>query len=251
MQSLNNEKKAHKKEVKSKRKKKILISLAIIFFSIVALIGGIVFLLINTGYNTAIANLNNKNYEAAISDFEILGSYKDSEEKLLEAKFGLAEKMEEISVAEAYSLYGKLPSGYPGVSEKLTYLEQYIPYTEKYKTQSVITTDGIGKVISSEEQFSNDEGIELNLCIKDGKLCYAPDALKNYNSIDSGTFTYEYAELTPPEDAEFEYYCEFDKGFANDDFIYISKDKIKIITKDLSLVSEDKNEITEAIYTKE
>lgn len=251
LHSLNIEKNAHKKEKKSNRRKKILISLAIIFFSIVFLIVGAVFLLINTGYNTAIANLNNKDYESAISDFEILGSYKDSEEKLLEAKFGLAEKMEGISIAEAYSQYKKLPTDYPGLNEKLTYLEKYIPYTEKYKKQSVITTDGTGKIISSEEHFFNEESVEINFCIKDGKLCYAPDALTKYNSISSGTFTYEYAELTPSEDAEFEYYCEFDKGFANDDFIYISKDKIRILTKDLSLVSEDKHEITETIYVKE
>lgn len=251
IQSLNNEKTAHKKEVKSKRIKVVFISLAIVFVSIAALIVGIFFMLINTGYNTAIASLNNGNYEGAIADFEVLGNYKDSEDKLLEAKFGLAKKMESISIAEAYSQYSNLPSNYPGVSERMTYLKKYIPYTEKYKMQSVVIKDGTGAILSSEEHFSNNDAIKINLCIKDGKLCYAPDALSKYNSIDSGTFTFEYAELKPSDNKDFEYYCEYDKGFGNDDFVYISKGKIFIINKDLSLISEEKSEITETLYVKE
>ncbi len=248
---LKGEKVVQKTESKKRRKKKVLITLGIILLTIILIIAGGILLLINTGYNTAVASLNNGNYEGAIADFEVLGNYKDSEEKLLEAKFGLAEKMESISIAEAYSQYSKLPSDYPGVSEKLTYLEKFIPYTEKYKTQSIITTDGTGKIIYSEELFSNNDGITINICIKDGKLCYAPDALIKYNSTDSGTFTYEYAELKTSEDKEFEYYCEYDNGFGNDDFVYISKEKIYIINKDLSLISEEKSEITESVYVKE
>lgn len=242
-------KKEYKKEKAKKRKSRVLIILGIILLSIVLLIAGGIFLLINTGYNTAVANLNNENYESAIADFEILGSFKDSEEKLLEAKFGLAEKMEEISVAEAYAQYSRLPSDYPGVSDKLKQLEEYTTFIQEYTLESISVTNGLGDTLDPTNGYNAKNKITLNLCIKDGKLCYAPDALTKYNNA-NGTFTYEYSEFSESEDAEYSYYCEYDEGFGEDHFVYLSANAIKIIYQDLSLVSDEKTVITEVIYAK-
>lgn len=249
LQLFESEKKEYKKEKSKKRKNRTLIAVAVIILSAALLITGSMFLLINVGYNIGVGSLSSGYYEEAIWVFEVLGDYKDSEEKLIEAKFGLAEKMETLSIAEAYNQYTMLPADYNGVKEKIEYLKPYLVYTEKYYQISLTQTDGNGKLLKEETLTSKGDSITLNLCIKDGKLCYAPDALKNYNNAD-GTFRYEYSEFNDSEDVEYTYYCEYDNGFGNDYFIYLSENTIKIIHKDLSLVSTEYDRITETIYEK-
>lgn len=249
LQLFETEKKEYKKEKSKKITSKILIAMVVVIFAIVLFVAGILLMFINFGYNSTVSDLNNGYFESAIAGFELLGSYKDSEEKLLEAKFGLAEKMESISIEEAYNQYNMLPADYNGVKEKIEYLKPYLVYTERYNKLSVTKTDGNGKLISEETSFSNNESITLNLCLKDGKLCYAPDALTEYNNA-VNTFTYEYVEFRDSEDSEYRYYCEYDNGFLNDYFIYLSESSLKIIHKNTSIVYAENTVITETIYTK-
>lgn len=237
------------KEKKKKRRNKVLITLGIILLLIVLLIVGGIFMVFNIGYNFSVADLNNENYESAITGFEFLGSYKDCEEKLLEAKFGLAKKMEEISITEAYNQYCKLPEGYDGVKEKIEYLEQYLVYTEKYIKISVTETDGNGNLINEETLFDKDAGITLNLCIIDDKLCYAPDALTKYNN-ETGTITYDYCEPEESDNDEYEYYFKYNNGYGNNDYVYLSEDSLKIINEDLGLRGAEYDKITTTIYEK-